>query len=481
MMKRMRLSLLFLLVVLTSGGSAELLIYYPMDEGQGSTVVNAAKPGTKDGGLTGGWSTGGKFGGGVTTGSGAGVTVATGALPDQMTMMMWVNGSASGYAGVFSASNYDDGRISVEGSVIEICPDAGDCQNWSGFSSGTWQHWALTRSGGTWELFLNGASQGTKSVGGSWNLNPLQLGYGPDGGISGTIDEFALFDEVLDSGTITDLMNNGVNIKPTIQFDSAESGALESVSPALLTVTLDRPAEGQSYGVSYAVTGGTATSGDDYTLSAGTLSFSPGQTSKTIGIQVVNDGADEDDETIEITLSNPTGPDVELGEITKHTYTIQDPRPGVGFDASSSSGPENAQIIHRARKIDVALSQAVGSVVKVDYAAVGGTAGRGSDYDMIAGTLTFAAGEILKSVELTIIDDKLPEGDETVVVALSNPVGAKMTTKTQHTYTILDNDTGAEPPEKDLNGDGSVDFKDLAVFVESWLECTLNPPELCWE
>ena len=330
-------------------------------------------------------------------------------------------------------------------------------------------------------MFLNGASQGVKSVSGSWNLNPLQLGYGPDGGISGTIDEFALFDEVLDAATITDLMNNGVNIKPTIEFDSAESDALESVSPALVTVTINRPAEGRNYGVSYAVTGGTATAGDDYTLAAGTLTFAPGQTSKTISIEVVNDGVDEDDETIEITLSNPTGPDVELADITKHTYTILDPRPGVGFDKSSDSGPENAQIIHRPRKIDVTLSAAVASAVTVDYDAVAGNAGRGNDYDLIPGTLTFAPGEIVKSVELTIIDDKQPEGDETVVLSLSNPVGAKLTTKNQHTYTILDDDTGAEPANKDLNGDGTVDFKDMVVFIESWLECNLSPPELCWE
>jgi len=97
-------------------------------------------------------------------------------------------------------------------------------------------------------------------------------------------------------------------------------------------------------------------------------------------------------------------------------------------------------------------------------------------------TLTFAAGEISKSIELTVIDDDAKESDETVILPLSNPsMGLKLGAKSQHTYTINDDDTGAEPPNKDLNADGAVDFKDLIILVEGWLECTLNPPELCWQ
>jgi len=34
-------------------------------------------------------------------------------------------------------------------------------------------------------------------------------------------------------------------------------------------------------------------------------------------------------------------------------------------------------------------------------------------------------------------------------------------------------------PVMDFNDDCKVDFKDLAIFMESWLECNLNPPEAC--
>jgi hypothetical protein len=36
-------------------------------------------------------------------------------------------------------------------------------------------------------------------------------------------------------------------------------------------------------------------------------------------------------------------------------------------------------------------------------------------------------------------------------------------------------------PAMDFNDDCKVDFKDLAIFMQSWLECNLVPPEACWQ
>jgi hypothetical protein len=35
-------------------------------------------------------------------------------------------------------------------------------------------------------------------------------------------------------------------------------------------------------------------------------------------------------------------------------------------------------------------------------------------------------------------------------------------------------------PAMDFNHDCKVDFADLAIFLDSWLECNLDPPEACW-
>ena len=84
---------------------------------------------------------------------------------------------------------------------------------------------------------------------------------------------------------------------PTVQFQTASSSGLETVSPALLNVTLSQVCT-QAVTVSYAVTGGTATGGGvDYTLAPGLLTFLPGVVTQQIPITLVNDGLYESDET----------------------------------------------------------------------------------------------------------------------------------------------------------------------------------------
>jgi len=72
---------------------------------------------------------------------------------------------------------------------------------------------------------------------------------------------------------------------------------------ATFTVKLSA-ASGQTIKVKYATGGGTATSGTDYTaLALTTLTFSPGQTSKTVSVPVKGDLLKEANETFFVNLS----------------------------------------------------------------------------------------------------------------------------------------------------------------------------------
>jgi uncharacterized protein (TIGR03118 family) len=62
----------------------------------------------------------------------------------------------------------------------------------------------------------------------------------------------------------------------------------------------------------------------DYEIAEGTLTFAPGETSKTFTVLVVNDTFDENDETVDLFLSNPTGAGVGLGTPNHSTVTIAD-------------------------------------------------------------------------------------------------------------------------------------------------------------
>ena len=61
----------------------------------------------------------------------------------------------------------------------------------------------------------------------------------------------------------------------------------------------------QTVRIDYATSDGTATAGSDYRATSGTLTFRPGETTKTISVPVLDDSHDEGDERLTLTLSNP--------------------------------------------------------------------------------------------------------------------------------------------------------------------------------
>jgi len=72
----------------------------------------------------------------------------------------------------------------------------------------------------------------------------------------------------------------------------------------------------------------------------------------------------------------------------------------------------------------VKLSAAATEAVTVDYSTVDGTAKAGSDYTATSGKLTFAAGEISKTVAVKVLSDSVTEGNETFSLKLSNATKA---------------------------------------------------------
>ena len=84
------------------------------------------------------------------------------------------------------------------------------------------------------------------------------------------------------------------------QVDEAAGATLE------FTVSLSRAASA-TVTVDWATADGTATAGSDYTADSGTLNFAPDETSKTVAVAVLDDSHDEGNETLTVTLSNPSG------------------------------------------------------------------------------------------------------------------------------------------------------------------------------
>ena len=111
---------------------------------------------------------------------------------------------------------------------------------------------------------------------------------------------------------------------PAVSIADAEA----SEAGGSLTFTVDMPAVHEEVTVDWATSDGagseSATANRDYTAATGTLRFIQGETSKTISIEILDDGVPEPDETFTVTLSNPAG--VALGRAAA-TGTIMDDDP----------------------------------------------------------------------------------------------------------------------------------------------------------
>ena len=171
-------------------------------------------------------------------------------------------------------------------------------------------------------------------------------------------------------------------------------------------------------------TGGTATSGTDYTFSAGALTFAAGETSKTLDVQVVGDTTDEPDETVKLNLVGTRT--VRFGVPKRGTMTIVDNDSPPIISINSPSVNEGYIHARTDMTFTVNLNAASGKQVSVGYTDLGtGTAVAYSDYGpLTAGTLTFAAGETSKTITVSVRGDQLDEADETVLVGLRNATNA---------------------------------------------------------
>ncbi|MDX2213899.1 MAG: Calx-beta domain-containing protein [Oculatellaceae cyanobacterium bins.114] len=229
----------------------------------------------------------------------------------------------------------------------------------------------------------------------------------------------------------------------TLAFSSATYSVNENGTP-VSTVTVTRTG-GSSGAVSATVTptNGTATAGSDFTSTPIVVNFAEGQTSQTVTIPITNDTDVEGNETVNMTLSNPTG-GATLGTQTTATLTIVDndftPNPGtLAFSNATYSANENGTPI---TTVTVTRTGGNSGAVSATVTPTNGTATAGSDFTSTPIVINFADGQTTQTVTIPLVNDTDVEGNETVNLTLSNPTGgATLGTQTTATLTIVDNDT----------------------------------------
>ena len=253
--------------------------------------------------------------------------------------------------------------------------------------------------------------------------------------VAGTLQEVTV------TGTAVTLLDDDPAPTLSITGSSVDEGATGATPTLTFTVT-KTGATSREVTVAYAVTAGTATSGIDYeALNAGTLTFAPAETAKTIDVTVRGDDADEYDETIEVTLSSPLNATLAAADTATGTIIDDDAEPTLSI--SGASVTEGAAGATATLVFTVTKTGLTNRALRVAYAITGGSATSGSDYEALdAGTITLSATEASKAINITVLGDDTDEYDETIEVTLSSPLNATLDVATA-TGTIVDDD--AEP------------------------------------
>jgi len=226
---------------------------------------------------------------------------------------------------------------------------------------------------------------------------------------------------VLDGRATVTIANDDAAVAPTIRVSdvSVQEGAAGAQTLATFTVRLSNSYD-KVVTVDYATADDTATVTDgDYSAAAGTLTFAPGETSKTVTIVVNGDSKVEATERFKLLLSNATNGTIADAEGVG-TIVTDDVLPRLSVaDITMPEGTGDS-----VARVTVTLSAAFTEPVTVTYTTSVGTALPGQDYVTTTGSLTFAPGETTKVVEIPVVGDNVVEAQEYFFLNLSSPVNA---------------------------------------------------------
>jgi Calx-beta domain len=229
----------------------------------------------------------------------------------------------------------------------------------------------------------------------------------------------------------------------TLDFSSSAYTVVEGAGRATVTVNRVAGASNLRLSVDYATQASPTSPASpifDYTpiSPSRTLTFEPGELSKTFQVDIADDSLAEPAEKVRLVLSNPAnlsgGAAPQIGPSQPAELTINDDDVSTfEFSAASYSVNENDAAGHAT--ITVNRGGATNVPASVDYATSDGTA-IGADYTSAAGTLNFAAGETTKTFNVDVTNDGTAEANETVNLTLTSG-GATVDTAL---LSIVDND-----------------------------------------
>ncbi|HYN87493.1 MAG TPA: Calx-beta domain-containing protein, partial [Ardenticatenaceae bacterium] len=246
--------------------------------------------------------------------------------------------------------------------------------------------------------------------------------------------------------------------RPRVSFEQAAYSVDEDAGTAAITITLDVPNPYADVTVGFATSDGSAAAGDDYSAANRTVTIPAGETYTTTSVTILDDALDEDDETVALALSSPTGAVLASPSSAVLTILDEDPLPtlNIGNQSVTEGHPVSVGGAGTTLAVfQVTLTAASSKTVTVDYETADGTASAGSDYVAASGTVTFTPGTTTRPISVTVTGDRLDEPNETCFVNLSGPQNAAIDDG-EWRGTIVDDDLQVDDNARGMRYDGWV-------------------------
>ena len=210
------------------------------------------------------------------------------------------------------------------------------------------------------------------------------------------------------------------------------------------TITVERiGGDGGRVTVDVVSTDGSATAGEDYTAVMQTLVFETGVTIQTFQVALTDDSGAEGDETLTLSLQNPTGGSSLAFRDQNRLTIVDDDAPGdpvvsleaAEFNANEADGTATVNIV---RSGDASEGLAVSITVAPDTA---GTA----DFEPFSRQIVFEPGQTVVPVEVALKNDETAEPLEQAAIALFSPIGGALGEQSTAHLVIEDDDGNGEP------------------------------------
>ena len=228
--------------------------------------------------------------------------------------------------------------------------------------------------------------------------------------------------------------------------EADDKSEVEEGEPASFVVELEKPVSSEvrvDYATGLLADSAKPGSNEDYAEATGTLTFTVGDTSRTIEVTTHDDGNNEGVEEFTVRLTGvsqgPSGVVLDTGK-SSATGTIRDNDP---LEASVSRVDEEVDEGDDAEFTVTLTGGTSTAVVVVTYELDStSTAAEDEDYTAPSGTLEIAAGDPSGTITIATLTDQVLDPDETLVVKLTGASTAGEATVNAATATTTIDDTG---------------------------------------